>query len=618
MATFVGKGRPAVGANGCGSTRSAGHLDPVGGDDARRAAALRIVSLLGDLSKEDSEELVLGVLRSFSRRVYDLPASERHHHHGRWGLLDHSLEVAEYALRASLGANFMESVAPHPEVHEFRLPRLRYATFLFGLFHDAGKILGVSVKSGHRDWNPFSEDLADFLDEESGPAPSVFWRAGRGMDAHDHHLAYLLGIFIPGAVADYLSAPLLAELLERRSAAAIRVFDLVAQADQRSAKEDMVRQEKEKETSNTVTLAYPELSVGYQELVPKAFVEGLREGLFSANIPDGDLWIGREYVALRYPSAVGKLAGIVRERLGPASQKARMLPSGDAGARDLANHLSELDLIFRDTQTGSWKVQMSVALEGSFQATAAILFKRVLLFPQNSAVPAPELFPGEATFSRPSDHSALGIPGFREPSPSEEPRSTGHAPGVPSVAKSEILRTLPHERNFKTSNLPEEAPPAPVVASPVKAACLRETPLPDVLLEDIRTMILEGKILVNRWNAQVYVLPDRTYFVTPSGFRKMVELGLYRVDPSTSNSLYLNTLAKLDCVRKHGNGRVVSKMRLRENTAQCAVVTFETHGLFRTEEEIARVGFWTETDIVDVPLASTPPPAEDEEEAGDD
>jgi len=579
--------------------------DPVESNPARREAVLRIAALLGDLSREDSRALVDRVVCAFGRRVYDIPASERHHHRERWGLLDHSIEVAEYAVRAALAANFMESVAPHPEVQEFRVPRLRYAAFLFALFHDIGKILGVSVQEGRRVWNPFAEDLAEFVERPGGEPPSMIWRAGRGLDAHQHHTAYLLGLFLPGHVAGYLTAPLLTELLERRSAAATRVMDLVAKADQRSAKEDLDRREKAKEVSLALAVSYPELAVGYRELVAKAFTEGLREDLFDINTLGGDLWVGREYVALRYPAAVGKLVQITRERLGPASQKARMLPSGDAGARELANQLSELDLIFRDAQTGSWKVQMAVELLGTFHVTAAVLFKRSLLFPGSAPGDGPELFPGAVTFTRPSDNSEMAIAGFRELSRPAPPPALALA--VPAASLPPAAGTVV-PRNPPVLSLPSPSP-----ANPAHLASLRTHLLPGVLLEDIRKTILEGKIPVNQWNAQVYVLEDRTYFVTPNGFRRLVEQGLYSLDPSKAGSAYLDALAKLDCVFKFGaSGRVVTKIRLRENAKPCSVIVFQTRGLFKTDEEIARVGFWTDTRIVEESAPAAPAPGAQE------
>lgn len=574
-------------------TPSAGPPDPVEAVPARHEAVARIASLLGDLTREETDILVHRVVRAFARRVYDVPASEKHHHREPWGLLDHSIEVAEYAVRAALAANFMESVAPHPEVQEYRVPRLRYAAFLFGLFHDVGKILGVSVQDGRRVWNPFAEDLAEFVSSTRGEPPSMLWRSGRGVHAHEHPTAYLLGVFLSPDVMTYFSAPLFMELIERRSPAATRVFEIVAKADQRSTKEDLERRERASRAPLQEPVSYPELTVGYRELVAKAFADGLREDLFAANVLDGDFWVGRDYVAFRYPAAVGKLAQVARERLGAASQKARMLPTGDAGARELAHQLSELDLVFRDAQTGSWKVQMAVAEGGNFQVTAAVLLKRSLLFPGPAGGNATENFSGAVTFTRPSDNSELAIQGFRS---LQTP--AGAATALPPAAPAKVAPRDPAPA--MPARPPEPHPPNPAVL-----ATLRSQLVPGVLLDDIRRTILDAKIPINTWNAQVYVCEDYTYFVTPNGLRRLVDQGLYSLDPSKSGTAYLDALSKLDCVLKVGNsGRVVRKVRFRENTNPCSVVVFQTRGLFKSDQEIARVGLWTEPVIA---VETTPP-----------
>lgn len=588
--------------------------DPVDGDAARRGAVHRIASLLGDLSRDESRALVDQVVRAFGRRVYDIPASEKHHHSDPWGLLDHSIEVAEYAVRSALGANFMDSVAPHPEAQEFRVPRLRYATFLFGLFHDVGKILGVSVQSGRRVWNPFAQELAEFVGVSTAEPPSMLWRAGRGTHAHEYSTAYLLSLFLPGGVAEYLTAPLLMELMERRSTAAMRVFDIVAKADQRSTKEDMIRREKAAEAPLQERLSYPELSVGYRELVAKAFCEGLLEELFAANTLEGDYWVGRDYVAFRYPAAVAKLAQVTRERLGPIAQKARILPTGEAGARELANQLSDLDLIFRDAQTGTWKVQMAVTLDDRFQVTAAVLFKRTLLFPGAASAGVPEFFQGGATFTRPSDNSEMAIQGFRSSSRIAVP--DGAAPPAPVPPRTEA-GSSPSVEPVKPAS--PAAAPSPVSPHPDPAvlATLRTNIVPGILLEDLRRTLLDGMIPVNSTMAPVFVCEDYTYMITPAAFTRLHEMGLYSLHPARAGTAYLDALSKLDCVLKvDDSGMVVKRIRIRENARSCAVVVFRTRGLFRSDQEIARVGYWTDSRIVEE--AQSPTTDQDAGEGEDD
>ena len=123
--------------------------------------------------------LLKHVLARFFPLVYDLPASERHHHRWRFGLVDHSLEVALGTLfRISTAARRSDAVA------QFVAPTLAVA-----LFHDLGKLFDVIVEdqtSGQR-WNPLVESLSSFLNRpERNTSNSVrtSWRRGRGFMGH--------------------------------------------------------------------------------------------------------------------------------------------------------------------------------------------------------------------------------------------------------------------------------------------------------------------------------------------------------------------------------------------------------------------------------------------------
>ncbi|MEQ6343966.1 TraI domain-containing protein [Vibrio cyclitrophicus] len=75
---------------------------------------------------------------SFARLCQSVGASERHHHSEPYGLIEHSLEVAMYAMRKSQGAVYF----PDREVETIQwLERVfMYSCFIGGLLHDGGKI----------------------------------------------------------------------------------------------------------------------------------------------------------------------------------------------------------------------------------------------------------------------------------------------------------------------------------------------------------------------------------------------------------------------------------------------------------------------------------------------
>lgn len=567
-----------------------------------REHAGRISGLLPDLSREESEDLVIRPIGAFAERVHDLPASERHHHREPFGLLDHSLDVAEYAVRISLSEAFVSHAAPNPEDQEFRIPRLRYASFLFGLLHDIGKILGLYVKAGRETWNPLAETLYGFKLRHRLESAEVVWRAGRGSDAHVWVQSFLFGMFHTREMVEYVGAPLLAELLEGKTTAAERLRKVVAEADQRSAREHEAR---EARTPRSISDAGSEPAlfepaVNYADLVPKAFLEALREAVFALNEVDGDLWVGSEYVAFRYPSAFQKLAGYVRERLGPVSQKARLLQTGEAGARELAHHLAEHGALFEDPQAGAWKVQVAMSLGGAFDATAGVLVRKDFLLPGAAVRESLPLFSGGVSLHRTSDHAELAVPGFRAPPPSEPPAPQA-PPASPAGARP------PKDQAPEDAN-PDHGRAGDGVPRPAITA--------QTLLEDLREGILSGWLPSNTWNGQVYVTPDATYMITPSTFRVLVMRGLYTVDPGKSSGEYLNALAKLPCVRQHGNGRVVTKVLLRRNVKPCAAVIFDTRGLFRSEAELARAGYWEETQITEEAAPASPPQGTAEERGG--
>jgi hypothetical protein len=123
--------------------------------------------------------LLRHVLTQFFALVYDLPASERHHHSWRFGLVDHCLEVAlDTLFRISIAARRSDSVA-----------QLAAPTLAVALFHDLGKLFDVIVEdptSGQR-WDPLVESLSSFLNRpEMNASNSVrtSWRSGRGFMGH--------------------------------------------------------------------------------------------------------------------------------------------------------------------------------------------------------------------------------------------------------------------------------------------------------------------------------------------------------------------------------------------------------------------------------------------------
>jgi hypothetical protein len=135
--------------------------------EARQAA----VELLCEHAQQFSGqgELLRQVVGRFVPLIHDLPATRSGHHSWKFGLLDHSLEVALTLLHALPKVAHRDSgLAP------FVAPALAVA-----LLHHLGLLSEVTVTWQGRTWKPFLEDLASFTrlgELLPWKRPSLHWR----------------------------------------------------------------------------------------------------------------------------------------------------------------------------------------------------------------------------------------------------------------------------------------------------------------------------------------------------------------------------------------------------------------------------------------------------------
>lgn len=569
--------------------------------------ARKAIELLPDLAPGDAEALVRGTLRLFLATVVDLPASERHHHSEPYGLAVHSAEVAELALRAAQSEHFTLDTRGYPEEEAYRIPRLRYAAWFFGLLHDSGKIAQVIVRGPKGEmWNPYLEPLAEFYRRHGRPYCQAFWRVGRGLDAHTWHNAYLIGRLLLPPVASYMGPTLVGEILEQQSHAAREVMRLVTDADRRSTREALARQAEAVRRHPQAPEEAPVL-VGagggeYLDQIPACLARALSRDILHANDPRAEVLVGRRWILLRYPQAVAKLAILVREAAARECAKARALYPSEEGARELASYLHAHRKLCYDPETDAWKMKAKITLGASFDVADAILVERTFLEPAFRGQENLSVFPGEVRIARAVDGALLEIDGFRPP---REAGGSAPAPAdpVPATPAAEANAASVPKANApppKASPRPEKSlPPGPAVPPPPAPAvvALRKFISPEVLLQDIREAILTGVIPTNRWNKPCYVLEDVTYLASPKGFQCLVDRGLYARDPKREVNVYLDALSKVPSVRKRPGGRVLTQIAVRPGARPLWVVAFETKGLFRDSGELARVGYWVETPI---------------------
>lgn len=215
------------------------------------ALAHPAVEALSTLTHASEWGFVVGLTGLLYLWVVDLPASERFHHARRFGLIEHSLEVASSAIanlvrrrRTSIGR---DALTPGEQTLWSRV------LFALGLFHDVGKAWDVKVQGGRENavWNPDEEPLA-FFRERNGmvmATPTPFrHKRGRGLRGHE-----ALGLAILGrlalepvgvAVRPFLEAAF--RVYHQRDSASIKAFPmplrylvgLLMEADRYSTLED--------------------------------------------------------------------------------------------------------------------------------------------------------------------------------------------------------------------------------------------------------------------------------------------------------------------------------------------------------------------------------------------
>lgn len=144
--------------------------------------------------------------------VGDLPASADHHHSSRFGLLQHSLEVALNMLE-----EFEKTLLPDapPDVALFNTEadplQTQYLCFLAGLGHDLGKLFDIELVAGERRWSPLNETYAEFL-RQVKREPVLEWNDKRVRGGHAQFSPWLMHHLLSPADVRFLGLERLPEL----------------------------------------------------------------------------------------------------------------------------------------------------------------------------------------------------------------------------------------------------------------------------------------------------------------------------------------------------------------------------------------------------------------------
>jgi hypothetical protein len=173
----------------------------------RRNCIRSIRDRLTALTRAEKDDLVDRIFARLALFVFDLPASEANHHSGRFGLLDHLLEVAEQTAQTLTGPGF--KVSPEAVLQHREGPRWAYAGVIAALAHDIGKPLDLDVVAPGTGatWDPRKEPLRLFCERHGIPQTSPeLWHfhKGRGMNGHERQIPVLLPMVLTPEVEAYL------------------------------------------------------------------------------------------------------------------------------------------------------------------------------------------------------------------------------------------------------------------------------------------------------------------------------------------------------------------------------------------------------------------------------
>ena len=184
------------------------------GDHFRRVVGHDLTqSILSRLPEEmDCRARGRRVMAKLRDLVSDLPASADHHHSSRFGLLQHSLEIALKMLE-----QFEKTLLPGapPDVALFNTEadplQTQYLCFLAGLGHDLGKLFDIELVAGERRWSPLTEAYAEFL-RQVKREPVLEWNKKRVRGGHAQFSPWLMHHLLSPADMRFIGLERLPEL----------------------------------------------------------------------------------------------------------------------------------------------------------------------------------------------------------------------------------------------------------------------------------------------------------------------------------------------------------------------------------------------------------------------
>ena len=238
--------------------------------------------------------------------VGDLPASADHHHSSRFGLLQHSLEVALKMLE-----EFEKTLLPDapPEVALFNIEadplQTQYLCFLAGLGHDLGKLFDLELVAGEQRWSPLNQTYAEFR-RQVKREPVLEWNDKRVRGGHAQFSPWLMHHLLSPADIRFIGLERLPELTGALTGThagedSTALARLVSTLDQQSVEQ-----------------AAPEWMIKRPDSKVNLFIHALRhlilEGRLSVNSPGAPVYVTGDKAAVVIPRSLSAARGFLKQQ----------------------------------------------------------------------------------------------------------------------------------------------------------------------------------------------------------------------------------------------------------------------------------------------------------------